>query len=51
MIEAFNRLDERHPLDTTCAEDIAEALLELARSTGVVPDATAEDWFDRWRNF
>jgi len=46
MIEAFNALDP----DTTAREEIADAFHDLAGQAGL-SEATAEQWFDRWRDF
>ena len=51
LVESFNRLDARDPLDTIACEEISDALFELALSTEAVDEATAQEWFDLWRRF
>lgn len=50
LVDAFNRIDAKDGLDTVDREEIGEAFFALAALAGV-DVATAEAWFDRWREF
>ncbi|MCB9574360.1 MAG: hypothetical protein H6709_19950 [Kofleriaceae bacterium] len=50
LVDAFNRLGDRHGLDTVDREEVGEAFLTLSRRAGI-DDATSGAWFDAWREF
>ncbi len=50
LVDALNRLDAKHGLDTLRREEAADAFLGLAADLGVAR-AMAERWFDEWREF
>ncbi|GAA0422090.1 hypothetical protein Aca07nite_09540 [Actinoplanes capillaceus] len=51
LVEAINLIDEKWGIvDTLRREEAGDAFVTLAARAGV-PTPTADDWFDKWRDF